>query len=191
MWNKLPIVSFLACGMLIGIPLGVIITNQCALSSVFLEVKLIQLIQLLMTLLIAIFLTYFINMLVNRDLKKSDIVCNLIDTYQNKLSDIFILGESYFQNADYEKQREIISSLKTASILLSIIIELKMDKHNKKFINYDGLWNDFIKFKIILTNSPFGEKNPKYSLEVIYNFESKYKLISGKLYNCKLKLYSY
>jgi len=149
-----------------------------------------QILQLLLTILIAVFIVYFINSLVNRDLKKRDIIFDLINTFQNGITEIFTLGNSYIIQPDLEKERRIKSSFKAASILLSVIKDIKRDELMEKIFEDDRLVNHFFKFKIFLTDSPFGEKEPAYSESDVNDFQHKYGILLSYLYRCKLKIYS-
>lgn len=190
MQNKIASLLLIILGVLVGIPIGVIIINWGIAGSSFLEVKLIQILELLLTILIAVFVVYFINSLVNRDLKKRDILFDLINAFQDRIAEIFTLGNNYIKQPDLEKERTIKSSFKAARILLSVIKDIKKDELVEKILEDDRLVNHFLEFKISLTDSPFGEKQPAYSESDLKEFQHRYEILSGDLYRCKLKIYS-
>ncbi len=178
------------CGLLIGILAGVIIAGNCVGDPSFLKIKLIEIIQLCVTILIAIFFTYIIHSLVSRNIRKSDMVFDLLNTFQTQISGLFVLGERYMRDPKQEEQSAILSSIKAASVSLGVINDLRNENVWRKILHYDSVMRAFREFKAALTDSPFGEKDREYPLATIRRFESRYKTISAHVYQAKLRLFS-
>ncbi|MBN1907110.1 MAG: hypothetical protein JW927_18670 [Deltaproteobacteria bacterium] len=188
--NKKHSLCYVFCGILIGIPLGIIITNSCSVNSPFLDVKLIEIIQLILTFIIAVFITYIINSVVNRESKKVEQIYMLIDNFHSKIIEISTIGISYMNNPDDEKATNILSLIKTAGNLLSTIYGLKKHVVVKKLLDSNDLHRDYIKLKYLLTGPPFKEIDQYYSFQQKEKFERQYMLLSNKLYDYKINMYS-
>lgn len=180
----------LVLGVLMGIPVGVIITNWPTTSTTFFEIRLVQIIQLVLTVLLAVFIAYIVQSSVRKDLRRLEMISEVINTFQNMINEIFNLGDSYIRKPNREKQREILGALKKAGNKLSVIKDMKEHTAGRKFIKYEGhLTKDFWAFKRALTESPFGAKHPKYKPEDYRKFQSKYMLLSGRLHKTMFTLY--
>jgi hypothetical protein len=103
------------------------------------------------------------------------------------LGDIIKSGYSYLPNANKEKEIEITRLFKQSSALLGTLVQI--NKLNKELNIDKSLHNAFLAFKKALTDTPFGQENPRYSEERINQIHSEYNLLRSKLNLCKLHLY--
>jgi hypothetical protein len=160
---------------------------QTTLESFF-EIRLFEIFQILITILVAIYITYLVNTVINFEVKKRDVFDKLLTNFQENLYETIQLTYDYINKPDKKKEKKIKLTFKNLSILLGIILDI--EKCNKNLISMDAsLQEDFWRFKEYITDTPFGQKSPKYSVEKITQIQSVYSLLLNKIYKCKLMLY--
>lgn len=187
--NNLIITSIAIICLFLGILIGSIFPTWYYFKTSFYDVKLIEIVQIVVTILIAFFATYFISSKINNNVKKREIASELLLKFQDNLTNVLELGYEYIALPDDIKRKKIVNMFKKASMLLGIIIDVK--KKNKSLIKYEeSFYEDFLKFKDALTDTPFGQKTPKYSEERIVQLHDNYEVLLKKLYECKINLYS-
>lgn len=155
----------------------------------FFEIRLIEIVQLLVTILVAILVSYIISSITSFQIKKKDLLVELASQFQNTLNDLVEISYDYIENPNKEKEGSVKRMFRNTGILLSIFKDI--GQKNNAFIDSDGNFTKlFMNLKISITDSPFGEKNPKYSQKVIDEIRLIHSLMLTKLYDYKLKLYS-
>ncbi|NKE71858.1 hypothetical protein [Candidatus Manganitrophus noduliformans] len=187
--NKYLVSAIAFVFLMMGIAIGSAISYWNLINSSFFQVRMLEIVQLTVTVSIAVFVTYFINSKINHEIKKKEMLNDLISRFQNHLTDVVDLGYDYMENPNKEKERSIIRKFKNLGVLLSIIKDIKTSEDES--LKYDEtLYLDYIKLKGSITDTPFGQKGPKYSEEAKRKVEDHYCSLLNRLYECKLKLYS-
>jgi hypothetical protein len=173
----------------VGVLSGCILTSWGWISQLFFQVKLIEVIQLFVTILIAIIVGYFITGGIARGLKKRDVISDLISKIQNNLSVTLSLSYEYIKTPDSEKERRVLINFKNLSMLIGIATDVsKID--NALLDHHKALHNDFLRFKEAVTDTPFGQKEPNYSSKRTDSVQEGFNAISKRLYEYKISLYS-
>lgn len=181
------VVGFLS--FFLGTLLGCLFPSWCRGKSSFFDIKLIEIIQLCVTILIAITVSYFISGKIGRDLKKRDIIDDLILKIQTNLGETLSLGYDYINKPEKVKERKVIINFKNLSMLLGIMSDVK--KLDSKLLDYDESFHGgFLKFKETITDTPFGQKKPTYSSDRVDKIQEKFNVLSKRLYECRIKLFS-
>ncbi len=172
--------------LIVGVELGIILSYWIPLKKEFYNIRAIEFAQWISTIIIAVFITYFISTKISYSVKKKEILYDLLTRFQSVLNEIIRNGYSYIDKPDDDKEREIKRLFKDASIKLSIMIE-----HTEKQCKVDDSFRaEYLEFKIALTDTPFGKKEAKYSEITIKQIEEKYGLLLNRIYQCKLQLFS-
>lgn len=173
----------------IGLLFGIIISNWGWLGQSFFQVRFVEILHLVVTFMIALFITYLVNTKLNYDIKKKEMLIDLLAKFQSNLTELLELGYDYINTPDKNKQGKIVSGFKKLSLSLGLILDInKSSGYFKK--DEDPFSQGFLKFKESLTDTPFGQKTPKFSEDKIKQIEESYSSLLKRLYECKLKLYS-
>jgi len=173
----------------LGILFGCLLPSWCRIGPFFFDIKLIEIIQLCVTILIAITVSYFITGGIGRDLKKRDLISDLVSRIQSSLSETLGLSYEYINKPDKEREKKVIINFKNLSMLLGIMSDVR--KSDEKLLDYDeSLHGDFLKFKEAVTDTPFGQRKPVYSSDRIDKVQERFNVMSKRLQECKMKLYS-
>lgn len=176
---------------LIGFAIGGIVCNWGFVKLSFWDVKITEVVQIFVIIIAATIVTYFINSRLSFTLKKRELIQNIINRFQNKIIEIFIIGDDYMKNKDNSKERVIKTSFKHASITLSIIQEIKGKYKLNELKEFNkSLKHNFFDFKASLTDTPFGNPNQNYSEADFIHFQELYQKLMNRLYRCKIELYS-
>ncbi len=173
---------------LFGIVVGTVMPNWISVKAKFYDIRLIELIQLFITIIVAVFITYLISTRISYNIKKKEMHYDFISKFQDLLTDIIQNGYNYIDKPDNQKERIIKRLFKDANIRVGIMINI--NNADKKFCIDASFYSEFVKLKETLTDTPFGQKLPKYSEDKIKHIEDQYGLLMNKIYECKLKLYS-
>lgn len=175
--------------LVIGIIFGILLTKWNIISPFFFQIKITEIAQIFVTILIAIFITFLVNKKTSNEFQQKKILKEIVDKLTDEINVIYILGIDYIENKDKGKETKIKRSLKNASATLSILLELSDEVCNsKKEFSYT-IKNEFFQFKKALTDSPFGQSEKAYTSNVITLFESKSKELFSQLYKYKIILY--
>lgn len=167
----------------------VLVAYQKLTLQSFFEIRLIEIVQLSVTILLAILVSYIINSITRFQIKKKDILIELASHFQNTLNDLLEISYDYIENPDREKEGRVRRMFRNTGILLSSFKDI--GQKNNAFIDSDGTFiNLFLNLKIYITDSPFGTEKPDYSEQVIDKIRLTYTLMLTKLYEYKLNLYS-
>jgi hypothetical protein len=180
--------SVLALALLIGMAI-ILAKKWGTIEPNFYSVKITDLAQFVITVLVAVFITCFIAHRNNLDLKQCEIMSGLIDELRHDIRDIFLLGKKYIQEKNKESEIQLRQQIQAASQLLSIVLELQKGCGLSGNRDFEKVCKkEFIGFKKALTDSPFGERG-KYPEAQISKFYLKYHHLVRTLYSYKLSLY--
>ena len=186
--------AYLLWGILIGIIIERVFSqNLINRPQEFYNARLFEILQLISTIVIAVFVTYYIKISTSHALKQKEILYELLSNFQNQLNDIVKLGYDYVNSHSLEEQRRIIIMFKNLSILLGIISEAKKPKNVLPIIDDRSFHLSFIKLKKSITDKPFSKHstlNSENSEKMITQIQQSYSRLLSVLYKCKLNLYS-
>lgn len=172
--------GFILIGMLLSWPV---------IQGTFYDVKITDIFQLLFTVIIGIYVAYYINIRTSNDQKQKEIILELAQEFSESIKKIHIGIDDYIKKPEPKEAQNILRLIKTASIFLSILLK-KIDtkpfkekcKNNCKDLFYD--------FKAIVTDVPFNTNKPRFDYAREIEIYRSYSNLVGELYNLKLKIYS-
>ena len=156
------------------------------ISTNFFDIRLIEIVQVLTTLFIAIFITYFINKQINNELRKKEILNTLFEKSHILLKDILTLSLTYINNPEEESEQKIKLLFQEVSKLISII---KKADNNLNKSNSSNLRKYFLSFKKSITDTPFGTQK-KFPHDKKYEIIMNYQFLSNSVYKSQLDLFS-
>lgn len=155
----------------------------------FFKYNLIDVIQVIITIIIGSYITSRLTIKSANDLKQKEISFDLFSNLQEKTESAFILGESYIQNPNDCEPKRITQEMRKLSNQIDLIKKLKTKKNNfEEKVN--NIENNFFKFKAALTGGGFGQNNPTYNSEEILQFKNSYDIIIKTIYEIKIQIYS-
>lgn len=134
-------------------------------------------------------IVYVINNKLNNNVKKRELLANLIDNFQCEITDIYRFINVNASSRTKENQRKIKSDFRCASNVLNLLRETKRSKHCNNIFNLDdNIIEDFHTFKESITDWP--QKSIKYDETRIALIGEKYGVLYKKIFNCKLSIYT-
>ena len=188
--NKLEISIIFFTGLLSGIFIGCIVSNWPFLKNEFFDIKLIEIIQWITSVGIVILLTYLVTEKINNDFKKKELILEVMSNFQQKITDVFNLGNDYINSPDTNKESQILQYFKNSSSLLSLIINIKSERLIKETKELEGLKWSFWSFKKALTDTHFRSKNKRYTEDEVSAFHKTYDSLTDKIFHCKVSIFS-
>ena len=184
------VVVFVLTGL---VPLGglayVLAKHWAKIEPNFYNVSITDLVQIGVTLLVAVFITYLIKVRTDLDLKRYEIMSNAVDELRAKFDCIFEMCCHYIQSKTKEEEAKMRQEMKNASILVDIILRLRRKNglHGERGFE-ETCKRGFFAFKKAITDSPFAGRG-KYTDAQISHIYSKYHELIHILYCYKLSLY--
>ena len=177
----------LLIALVVGLLIGSIIPQWTNVESSFYKVRIIEIGQLILPILVAILVSYVISGRITFDMKSREIIIEILSRLQEHLSDVLDIGYEYVKSPNAEKEKKILKLLKDISSLLGLIKEVGISKNIQ--ISDLMLHYEFWKFKKALTDTPFKNKSPVYEPSRLDIIQSEYDLLTKKIYECKLRIF--
>jgi len=178
--------------LLIGFFIGVIISKWNYLKDIFYEIKLIEIIELLSSIIITLIVGYFITNKINLLSKRNDIIHNLFIKYQESFTEIYNEFNDYIKQPNEYKFNILLSSFKKSSVILNMIINAKKNK----ICNLDQFEEDinkikkkFREYKILITDDPMGQYSEKFSSDKINRISIIYQELMFLTFDIMIKLH--
>lgn len=174
--------GFLCCGL---------VSNWACIRSTFYSVKITDLIQIITLILIAFFVTRYVNIRTNEDMRRRDVILDLVSKFQRSIENIYNYGIPYFEPEKREKSSEaiILANFTCAGNFLNLIDSIKNKKKIRELNNFDcnNFKSKFFLLKKALTDSPF-KTDAAYSPTQIRAFNKEYMEILEGIYQYKADL---
>lgn len=176
--------------LLIGILFGVLISKWATIRCTFYDIKITDVLHILVTIIIAFFVTYLISDKLNNNVGKRELLLGLFDKLQANIQSIFDNGIDYMRTPQEQKARSILATFKNTNNLLDFIKKICNSKKFDNSIFDNTLIEDIRNLKAILTESRFLTENPKYDEDTIKSFNEIHDKIVLKIYNSKINIYT-
>lgn len=183
----LPIIVGVSCFLVGAIISGSMIYWSVVTES-FYKMRLIEVAQLAVTIVAAIFITYYVQARIKNKMKKKEVFIDYLTQLQNHLQTANAAIMDYVHSPKQEKEKKVLHAFKDLSAFLGIISEIKRS-FNGSFDEKELVIKLF-KFKEAATDLPFKGKAPKYDDETVLRIQSAYNEFIKELYIIKLKIYS-
>lgn len=184
---------YLLVGLLAGGIITVSITKWSFLKDDFFKIKLIEILQIITTLSIALFITFFIGTKINYDIKKKEIFVGLLERFKKDLSEVFSLINEYINIEKDDmmqtrgEEKKILVKFTELSCTLAIIVD---PRYKDLIKEQEYLLKAFIQFKAVVTDNPFGSQKTKFLKGKDSVISEKYRYLLRRVYNTTLLLYS-
>jgi hypothetical protein len=194
--SKKKLIGFLTAFLLIAIPFAFLFRwglvensfSKTTYNNLF-EVRLIEVIQVEVTILLALFVSYFLNTVASFSVKRREIFNSLLADFQNELRLILEYSYDYIKNPHKEKEGEIKRKFKQASISISSLYSIAREHKDIIHLNNDFKKN-YLQLKRLVTDSPFGESNPKYTEDSILKIQTTYGALLKILHTYRIRLFT-
>lgn len=183
-----------------SIVLIIIIVSSCSvvlllkwpsISKTFWEFKFFDIADILVTLVIAGFITYLVSEKLNNTVRKREFLLNLLQELHNQLNCIYVDGTEYMERKTTIQGRAILAGFKKVNIILDFLHKISVDKRVKCERVFDNsLRGDVLNLKILLTDRCFLVKKSSYTVSDKDKFTQLYTRINHKLCYCKINLFS-
>jgi hypothetical protein len=175
--------------LFIGLLLGVTISEWGHRSTVFLDIKLVEIIDIILTVLVAIFFTIFVSDHLNNRQNKKNIAFSELQAIETQLREITSLSLDYMRSPSDNLARQILSSLKKISSKYAFISTIVANhKLCKKPLGLE-FPRQLRKLKSSLTGKEFLTSAPTYSEKQIGKFVEKSETAFNTLTEMKLTIY--
>jgi hypothetical protein len=175
----------------IGIIAGVVLCEwEKETGPNFFRFTLTDVLSILVTIGIGIFITFFLSKKTNSDFRKRDIIIDITNRYQQAIENAYSSGCRYMENSNIDTQQNVLASLKMAGIAISplkrIVNHCEIDTIKE---SSNQLFEQYRELKKILTDTPFGQPNIKFTPSRRIQFEQHYQTIVSEVYKFKYDLF--
>ena len=174
------IIGFLTCGVLL---------QWDTLAATFLDVKITELIQIAITLILGCFIAYQLTIKSSKLIKRNDVVAELFKSTQDKVVLIYNNCGSYMSTPKNSDTKDILIEFKRLSIQLSLISTIIENEKLKITPPMLDITIQYLQLKALVTGNNFGEKHVKYSERDIREFDSIYETLMNKFFLARISLY--
>lgn len=155
----LNVITIILAGILLFSVILAIKGSSC--QQKFFEIRLFEIIQLTVTIIIATGFSYFINRKLGNNGKINELIDESLKCLKNQINEIFHLALEYMQSPNKELENKILSLLKIAGGQINLAERLK-DEKSLSALNIDSDFKlKFFSFKESITDTPFGDNNVK------------------------------
>ena len=176
--------------LLIGMYIERTIAVQGTTSPEFWDVKYIEVLQLGVGILIAVFVTYTLSNKINNNLKRREVVAGCVAGYERSLHQVYDLFCEYAARPSTELADRIIRIHRYASNNLNVMLDvLKSNNFPADGVNRELHENHYFKFKAAMTDSPFGRGTEKPNETRLSEIDTTFCAASKALIACKLAIY--
>jgi hypothetical protein len=157
----------------------------------FYQFKLTEVLQILTTLIVGFFVTYFLSKRTSNEFRRREIYFQLLERIQKTIEDVYSVGAEYVDNPNSVLERRVLGSLKSVGIVLSTLRSMRAacdftDLQKSESV----IVSRFIKMRAALTESPFGQVGTPYSQSRKNAFQQEYQLLLNEIYKCKIQIFS-
>lgn len=175
---------------LLGGIIGVVFSNNCYLDQFFSDVKITDIVQIIVTLIVAIYVTTIVNNQSSAYLKKREILIELLDNLNKEINAVHDNFQLYIGNKDDASARNILNHLKNYSVQYNYLRKLK-SYDSLKGIDFvdDSLINNYLLYKSTITNSPFKTSNPEYSRDTLHKEGIIFQTICQTILTKKINMF--
>jgi hypothetical protein len=184
--NKVILFIIIFVIFLFGFICGGLLSNWDIIKCTFFEVKITELVQIILTLIIAIFITSFVTTRTSNKIRRRDMVLDLVSKLHNCIDKIYEIGCNFLEKPIDEDKSNILGRFRDAGNTLHIIEKIQNTKNIKELegFNVSIIKELFFQFKKELTDSPFRKD---IHVGTVISFNMLYTELSEKLYEYKIK----
>jgi MFS family permease len=181
--------AFIVIAFMAGLIIASLIYRWNLVADSFYSVRLIEIVQIAATLLIAIFITYFIQSKLSHNIKKREIISELFSMFERNTTELHDMACLFLQETDEKYKYRITANFKKLGILLSIIKKTKKPKDDI-LIDSKSLLKAYFGFKEAITDKPFSKFSETDRDKLGAAVSSAYQDLLLKVYKCRFDLYS-
>jgi len=185
---------FLIFGLLIGLALGYLAgstTSQWAqISRGFFDFNLPSLLNVFLTGTIAVFLTLMIRGQIEASYRRREIIGGFFDNLSAQSTSLWKDACANCSKRDSGLEQSIVNALKILSMSVTQTLkqtEMECGRQRRRVIH--PLERKFLDFKRAVSDSPFGQKGPRYSRERKTRITEKYSAFLQEIQQMKITLY--
>jgi len=179
---------FSVIGFIIGFILKGIFENWQTLQLTFFNITIIDVAQLLITIMIGCYITYYISNKISTEQKRKEIILNQTEEFAQSIREIYKTTCEYIAKPTNEKARIILAKFKNASFFIDAI-EKKLTKKILKH-HITNCQFQFLSLKASITDVPFMAKDSKFCDKDIANINEIYKRLYFAVDEFKFKIYT-
>ena len=172
-----------------GYLFGILTTNWACLNHKFFEVSYIQVVQAVITIVIAVFITQYVSERLNNSKNIKEIVLGLFDDFKDLVRNDFKIVENYMEKPSTDLEKQILNFFTRANFELTDIQEIT--SHQIVVANFyldKSIEEDLLNLKKLVTE-PFGIKKPSYSDKVKREIHSAYHCLLRKINLARFKTF--
>lgn len=174
------IVGFLVCG---------IVLQWEVIANTFLNVKITELFQIAITLIVGCFIAYQLSVKSSKLIKRSEIFLEFFNTLQDKVVSIYSNGRGYMSNPNSSGAMLIVSELKNLSIQISLLEKMIANKKLDIGLLMKDIKINYLELKSIVTGNNFYNECAKYTEKEMMDFDNTYEKIMNNIFESKITLY--
>ena len=179
-------VCLIFLGFIIGVWSCAVSTYWTTISPVFYSFKLTEILQLFLTLLIAVFITRYTTSTIHNEQQRKKIVCDRLDFLIALIENIYSKTGQYFKAPTQVEAAEILVLFKRSSqVMLGLLGVKNLKVGNHFFLIKDKLFE----FKDEVTGNSFFKTKKHIDSAGLKEIDNKYQLLFEALQNSKLAIF--
>ena len=182
------VVMAFACGMLVGCIFDHYALCGATLPSRFYDITLVDILDILLKLCIAVFITAAVSKRLSHEARRREIQAECIGTYEQGLDSLYDSFSQYCKAPSKELSQEVLRRFKASGMLLSLAVTICQSKRRRK--TSVDLEKDFLSLKAAVTDSPFGtERTSVKDTARLDKIDTAFRSARKSLVTEKLSLY--
>ncbi|MFA5926949.1 MAG: hypothetical protein WCT32_01225 [Patescibacteria group bacterium] len=173
----------------IGFVISALVLRWNILPDKFWDFSFSNLLNLLVTIIVALFVTHYISESVSDSSKKKEIVLGFLADFRSAIEKTLNSANDYTSNPSDQKAGRVDYDFNCAMHQLNDIKKFTEAKIIEDFCFDDNLENCFLKYKMAVTNDPFKNRRARYTELQIQQMVSTQHDLLRKIDSIRLKLY--
>lgn len=176
---------------LFGFVLGGVISQWEVVRISFFQVKITDIIQIILVIVVGCFIAYKINLKFRKELRKIDIAYEYLKILQERIVSVFNMGRSYMDDPSCLDTKLILNEMRLLSCQISLVEGIV---NKTKLTGVVPIIADvvsiYIEFKGVLTGGSFGVSQPTYHIDDVTKYDTLYQRLMDKIFEAKVELYN-
>lgn len=174
------IIGFLTCG---------IFWQWDVVARTFWAVKITDVLQIVVTIVIGCIIAYQISVKSNKTIKRSDVFLEFFNKVQENVISIYNDSGCYMQKPDKNAAKTVIKDLRNLSIQISLLERLLGNNYKNVRHLVITIKNNYFELKATITGNHFNDTRAKYSEEEKRDLDKVYEKIMNNIYDAKISIY--
>jgi hypothetical protein len=187
--TKIDIIAYSIFSFMVGILVCGIVLRWDVIADTFLNVRITELFQIAITLIIGCFIAYQLSVKSSKLIKRSEIFLDFFNIMQDKVISIYSNGRKYMSKPNSSAAKLIVGELRNLSIQITLLERMIANKKLDIEISIEDIKINYLMLKSIVTGNDFYNQFAKYTDKEMMDFDNTYEKIMNNIFEAKIALY--